>query len=248
VTRYADNPAVAVWSSEAEDEDEGDELLTALLASARGIAGARRVADALPLVAHGAVAMVPDVRDAGVAVRAHGGLLACGGHTTETAARVDQAQIRMGEGPCIDAVAGADTVILSNAATETRWPRFVREAVRHGVRASVSVRLTSACPVGALNLHVTRHALDDPSARIRTQQCARLFVAYASLALAGTDRVENLEKALVRRDVIGQAKGILMNRYDVDADEAFARLRRASQHTNTKLHDVAAWLVACRNP
>ncbi|GAA4769013.1 ANTAR domain-containing protein [Actinomycetospora chibensis] len=75
-----------------------------------------------------------------------------------------------------------------------------------------------------------------------------MFVAHASLALAGTDRVENLEKALVRRDVIGQAKGILMNRYDVDADEAFARLRRASQHTNTKLHDVAAWLVACRNP
>ncbi|GAA4769020.1 hypothetical protein GCM10023199_57460 [Actinomycetospora chibensis] len=112
MTRYAENPA-AVWSSEAEDE--GDELLTALLASARGIAGARRVADALPLVAHGAVAMVPDVRDAGVAVRAHRGLLACGGHTTETAARVDQAQIGMGEGPCIDAVAGADTVILSNA-------------------------------------------------------------------------------------------------------------------------------------
>ena len=102
--------------------------------------------------------------------------------------------------------------------------------------------------MGALNLHVTRHALDDRSARVRTQRRARMFVAYASLALAGTDRVENLEKALVRRDVIGQAKGILMNQYDVDADEAFARLRRASQTTNTKLYDVAAWLVACRDP
>ena len=113
-----------------EDEDEGDELLAGLLAAARDIAAAERVADALPRIAHGAVAMVPDVRDAGVAVRARGGLLACGGHTTETAAQVDQAQIGMGEGPCIDAVAGADTVILPNAATETRWPRFVPEAVR----------------------------------------------------------------------------------------------------------------------
>jgi len=246
VTRHAENPVVAMWSSDAEDQDEDeDELLTALLASARDIAAAERVADALPRIARGAAATVPDVRDAGVAVRTRG-VLACGGHTTDTAARVDQAQIGMREGPCIDAVAGADTVILPNAATETRWPRFVPEAVRHGVRASLSVRLTSRAPVGALNLHVTRHALDDRSARVRTQRCARMFVAYASLALAGTDRVENLEKALVRRDVIGQAKGILMNQYDVDADEAFARLRRASQTTNTKLHDVAAWLIACR--
>ena len=64
----------------------------------------------------------------------------------------------------------------------------------------------------------------------------------------GADRVEHLERALVRRDVIGQAKGLLMQRYDVDAEEAFARLRRASQHTNTKLYDIAAWLVACRTP
>ena len=245
MTMHAENPVVAVWSSGAEDEDEGDELLTALLASARDIAAAERVADALPRIAQGAAAMVPDVRDAGVALRARG-KLACGGHTTETAAQVDQAQIGTEQGPCIDAVAGAGTVTLPNAATETRWPRFVPEAVRHGVRASLSVRLTSRAPVGALNLHVTRHALDDRAARVRTQRRARMFVAYASLALAGTDRVENLEKAVVSRDVIGQAKGILMNQYDVDADEAFARLRRASQTTNVKLYDVAAWVVACR--
>ena len=248
MTRHAENPVVAAWS-EAEDEDEGDDgFLTALLASARGIAGAERVADVLPRIAEGAVAMVPDVRDAGIAVRTRGGVLACGGHTTETAARVDQAQIGMAEGPCIDAVAGADTVILPDAATETRWPRFVPEAVRHGVRASLSVRLTSACPVGVLNLHVTGRALDDRPARMRTQRCARMFAVYASLALVGADRVENLETAVVRRDVIGQAKGILMHRYDVDADEAFARLRSASQTTNTKVYDVAAWLVACRTP
>ncbi|WP_433782657.1 ANTAR domain-containing protein [Actinomycetospora sp. CA-101289] len=247
MTRCAETD-VAAWSSAPEDEDEDDGLLVALLRAARGIAGAERVADALPRIAEGAVAVVPDVRDAGVAVLDRTGVLAGAAHTTETAARVDHAQIAMAEGPCIDAVAGADTVVLPNAATETRWPRFVREAVRHGVQASLSVRLGHAGPVGALNLHVTRHALDDRSARVQTQRCARMFVAYASLALAGADRVEHLDRAIVRRDVIGQAKGILMQRYDVDAEEAFARLRRASQHTNTKLYDIAAWLVACRTP
>lgn len=246
MTRYAEDTAVAPWWSDPEDDE--DEILAALLAWARTIAGSERVADSLPRIVEGAAAVVPDIRHAGVAMRTRGGMLACAAHTTETAAAVDRAQIRMSEGPCIDAVAGTDTVVLPDAATETRWPRFVREAVRHGVRASLSVPFTSARPVGALNLHLTRHALDDRSALLRTQRRARLFALYASLALAGTDRVENLERAIARRDVIGQAKGILMHRYGVDAEEAFRRLRCASQTSNTKLYDVAAWLAARRAP
>jgi hypothetical protein len=238
-----DDGPVAPCPSDAEDE--ADECSAALLAWARRIAGSERFADSLPRIAEGATAVVPGVRDAGVAVRLHGEL-SCAAHTTETAEAVDRTQIRMAEGPCIDAVAGAGTVVLPDAATETRWPRFVPEASRHGVRASLSVPLTSMSAVGAVNLHLTRHALDDPMTRGRILRTARMFVGYASLALAAADRVEQLEGALVRRDVIGQAKGILMHRYDVDAEEAFARLRRASQTTNTKLHDVAAWLVACR--
>jgi hypothetical protein len=246
MTTWADSTADPAGS--CGPDDDHDALLLALLAAARGVAGAERVQDALPRITEGAAAVVPGIRDAGVALRGRDGMLACRANTTETAARVDQAQIRMAEGPCIDAVTGQDTVVLPDAATETRWPRFVREAVHHGVRASMSLRLTSHRPIGSLNLHATRHALDDPARRIRTLWSARMFVAYASLALAGADRVENLEHALARRDVIGQAKGILMHRYDVDGDEAFARLRRASQTTNTKLHDVAVWLVACRTP
>jgi hypothetical protein len=243
VTRHTEDAAIAAWSSEDEEKDEEDALLVAFLASAREIAGSERVADALPRIAQGAAAVVPGVRDAGVAVRVRGGLC-CAAHTTDTAAAVDRAQIRMAEGPCIDAVARADTVVLPDAATETRWPRFVREVVRHDVRASLSVPFTSTWPVGALNLHVRRHALDDRSARLGTQRCARMFAVYASLALAGTHRVENLERAVARRDVIGQAKGILMHHHGIDADEAFTRLRCASQTTNIKLHDVAAWVAA----
>src|SRR5215212_9987895 len=84
VTRWAET-AVAAGSSAPEPDEGEDELLVALLRAARGIAGAERVADALPRIAEGAVAVVPDVRDAGVAVVDRGGVLAGGGHTTETA-------------------------------------------------------------------------------------------------------------------------------------------------------------------
>ncbi|NMO88332.1 ANTAR domain-containing protein [Actinomycetospora sp. TBRC 11914] len=243
MTTQVGDAAVAACRSHHEDTDEPDEFLAALLASTRAIAGSERVADALRRIAEGAVAVVPGVHDVGVAVRL-AGELSCAAHTSETAAAVDRAQIGMAEGPCLDAIAGADTVVLPDAATETRWPRFVPEAVRHGVRASLSVRLTGARPAGVVNLHVTQHALDDRAARSEAQRSARMFVAYASLALAETDRVENLHRALLRRDLIGQAKGILMHRDGLTADEAFDRLRIASQTTNTKLYDVAAWLVA----
>jgi hypothetical protein len=242
---HVGDAAVAACPWDPDEQDEPDEFLAALLASTREIAGSERVADALRRIAEGAAAVVPGVHDAGVAVR-RGGELSCAAHTTETAAAVDRAQLRVAQGPCIDAIAGTDTVLLPDAATETRWPRFVPEAVRHGVRASLSVRLAGPRPAGVVNLHTTRHALDDRPESMLIQRRARMFVAYASLALTRADRVENLQRALVRRDVIGQAKGILMHRYDLDPDDAFARLRSASQTTNTKLYEVAAWLVANR--
>ena len=246
MTRWAESTAGPPWSAEPDDED--DALLEALLTSARGVAGAARAEDALSQITAGAVAAVPGIRDAGIALRGRDGMLSCKASTTQTAARIDRAQLQLAEGPCIDAVCGARTVILPNAATETRWPRFVPWAVRQGLRASMSVRFMSTWPVGTLNLHITGYALDESPRRMQTRWSAQMFVAYASLALAGADRVEGLEKALDRRDVIGQAKGIIMHRYDVDADEAFDRLRCASQTTNTKLYDIAVWLVACRTP
>jgi hypothetical protein len=230
-----------------EEEAAADTLVTALVRSARGIAGCDHVADVLTCVAEGAAAVVPGVEDAGVTVRGPDGL-ACAASTTDTAAAVDRAAIRAAEGPCFEAVARAGTVVLADAATETRWPQFVQEAVRHGVRASLSVPFSGRWPVGALNLHVTGHALADPALRDRVCREARIFALYASIALAGAHRVENLERAVERRDVIGQAKGILMAQHDIDADEAFERLRQASQHTNIKLHDIASWVAVRRTP
>ena len=61
-------------------------------------------------------------------------------------------------------------------------------------------------------------------------------------------RVDNLARALHTRDAIGQTEGILVAHYGIEADEAFALLTRISQHTNTKLADLALTRVRGRRP
>jgi hypothetical protein len=238
-TRPTTEAVGAPWPP--EDEEAADALLAALERSAHGIARCDQAADVLTRVAEGAATVVPGVLDAGVVVRGPAGL-ACAAHTTETAAALDRAATEMAEGPCVDAVERAGPVVLADAAVEMRWPRFVQEARGHGVRACVSVPFSGSWPVGALTLHLTGHALTDPALRRQVRRDARIFTLCASIALAGARRVEHLEQAVGRRDVIGQAKGILMVQHGIDAEEAFTRLRDASQHTNIKLYDIAAWL------
>ena len=67
--------------------------------------------------------------------------------------------------------------------------------------------------------------------------------ASADVVQQLTDKVEGLEEALLSRDVIGQAKGILMERHHLTADQAFEELRQASQKRNRKVRDMAAELA-----
>ena len=83
-------------------------------------------------------------------------------------------------------------------------------------------------------------SLDPADAR----HLAGLFAAHAAVTLFGAQRVDDLERALASRDEIGQAKGILMERFSLDPTDAFALLSRSSQDTNVKLRDVARWLVS----
>ena len=97
--------------------------------------------------------------------------------------------------------------------------------------------------LGALNLYSKqRGAFDDEALAVGS-----VFATHAAVALAGAQHDEQMQKALQTRDVIGQAKGILMAQQDVSADEAFDILRRASQRMNIKLRELAE-RVASRTP
>jgi GAF domain-containing protein len=152
---------------------------------------------------------------------------------------VDDAQDRVGEGPCLDALWEHRTVRIDDMETETRWPRFAREAVLAGARSSLSFRLfVEEDGLGVLNLYGRApNAFGDES-----EDVGSVFASHAAIALAGAQTEERLREAVASRDRIGQAKGILMERFKVTADQAFAILARASQLTNRRLVDIASEL------
>jgi hypothetical protein len=93
--------------------------------------------------------------------------------------------------------------------------------------------------LGALNLYSRPpNAFDDES-----EQVGLLFASHAAVAFAGVRKEAQLAKAVVSRDLIGQAKGILMERYNISPERAFLVLTRISQDNNRKLHDIATELV-----
>lgn len=123
---------------------------------------------------------------------------------------------------------------------ETRWPEFAARAQGLGVASMLAIQLyVIGEDLGALNLHSTRpHAFTDES-----EQIGLLFAAHAAVAMIGAQELEQLQTAINSRDLIGQAEGILMERYKIGAQEAFRLLVLASQSTNIKLLDVAEYLT-----
>jgi GAF domain-containing protein len=124
---------------------------------------------------------------------------------------------------------------------DQRWPRYVPAAVELGLRSQLAVRLylDDQGTLGGLNLYSTTSDDVDPEA----EGTAELFAAHAAIALGNARERENLNQALHSRKVIGQAVGILMERYEMNEDRAFAFLVRASSHANIKLREVAQELV-----
>lgn len=158
-------------------------------------------------------------------------------------ARVDALQTEVGQGPCLDAVFQEQTVRVPDMAQEERWPHFARRAAALGAASMLSFQLyVEGDNLGALNLYSRQvHAFDDES-----EQVGLLFASHAAVAFADVQERKNLTAAVATRDLIGQAKGMLMERYSIDADQAFRLLVRISQHRNTKIRTIAAELVTTR--
>ena len=159
--------------------------------------------------------------------------------------QVDAIQYETDQGPCLDAIREHETFRIDDLGAEDRWPKFSKRAAEEtGVASMLSFRLfAEEDTLGALNLYSKqRGAFDDEALAVGS-----VFATHAAVALAGAQHDEHLQNALQTRDVIGQAKGILMAQQDVSADEAFDILRRASQRMNIKLRELAE-RVASRTP
>jgi hypothetical protein len=159
---------------------------------------------------------------------------------------IDRLQIEFGEGPCLDASTEEATFYAPDLIDDQRWPKFGPSAVAAGIRSVLAYSL-SANRRGALNLYAQLPAAFGATDRAQ----GLLFATVARLALDSAEeraseerRSHNLIEALRTRELIGQAQGILMERERITGDQAFDVLRRASQHMNVKLREVAETLIA----
>ena len=187
---------------------------------------------------------VPGADHAGMTMQDRDGVLSSHGVSDPLIAELDRLQADLGEGPCVDAIrSGRESVVRVEdfAAEDSRWPRFAPAARESGVHSLLSFAMVPVnAPPGALNLYATVAGAFVDSARV----IAAAFAMQAAIAVYGAGRIEGLTIALTTRDVIGQAKGILMERFALDDQEAFELLVRSSQDTNMKLADVARRLTA----
>jgi len=191
-----------------------------------------------------ATEIIPGCDAAGVCVVYRGDRVDTHATSTDALRQVDALQHELDEGPCLDALQREDTVRSDDLSVDDRWPRWGPEvADRLGLFSIVSYRLFSSNEsLGALNLYGRRSAAftsDDLHDGLT-------LAAHVGVALAGAQEVENLEKALGGRTVIGQATGILMERFDLEPDRAFSVLSRMSQQRNVKLRRLAEQIVTTR--
>lgn len=158
---------------------------------------------------------------------------------------LEASQFETGEGPCLDALCERTTLYAQHLAEDRQWPTFAHAAKRVGIRSLIAFPLSMRRP-SALILYARLPEAFGASDRAK----GVMFASVAGMTLDSAEdredyekRAQNLLRALRTRDLIGQAQGILMEREKITADQAFDVLRRASQHRNVKLREVANTVV-----
>ncbi len=217
-----------------------DELLPAL----RELAALCVGEDDLAETAESVVALACDTLDcehAGLTVFRAGGGFETLGPTSPDVVSADLLQYELSEGPCVEAAWEQDTFVSNDLANDPRWPQWGPKAATLGFGSLLAARLTiGGTSLGALNLYSTaerEYTADD-------RDTAVIFATHAAAPLISVRERDNLRLAVDGRTLIGQAQGILMQKFDVDSSTAFAVLRRYSQAQNLKLRVVADLVVA----
>ncbi|GAA1571882.1 MULTISPECIES: GAF and ANTAR domain-containing protein [Kribbella] len=181
---------------------------------------------------------------AGVALSTRGSRAEIAAVTDPVVTAFYEQQIATESGPLITALRERTAVLIHDTTTDDRWPELVTgtPAIRSVLDVPLATGDTPRHTVGVLGLYAAEpdvFTTDD-------EAIAHVLAQHASVALASARHEETMAQAVDARKLVGQAMGILMERFDVDGDRAFAILKRYSQDTNTKLRDVAQQLIDTR--
>lgn len=219
------------------------DLATQMADLARRTAAPMSVGEVLAGVTAAAQEMIPGTDTCGVLLIGKGKKFESLFGTNDLIYKLDALQEKYQEGPCVSAATDDLIVRTDDFVTEQRWPDYSRACVELGVHSGMSFKLyTGNQTAGALNLFGFRpNAFDG-----RSEGIGSILAAHAAVAIVNSRQGEQLESALSNRDIIGQAKGVIMERFNVDAIRAFEMLRQLSQTSNTRLVEVAQKVVDTR--
>lgn len=188
-----------------------------------------------------AVKSVPGAQYAGITVAKRQSVTETAAATHRFPAMLDIIQDRCQQGPCLSAAAQQDRVCIDDLETDERWPLYREEALSQTpIRSILSFGMFGdAGTAAALNFYAEPiNAFDDGSVHL-----GMMFATHATLVWNMVRRDQQFRAALISRDIIGQAKGMLMERFNIDATEAFRLLARLSQDSNTRVAEVARQVV-----
>jgi GAF domain-containing protein len=184
-----------------------------------------------------------DCSYAGVAITGRGRKPEIPAVTDPVVAEIYQLQLARGEGPLTVCMSQHVPILVTDTAIDDRWPDWAARVRALGVRSVFDVPLTAAVgTVGVMGLYSGRpdaFSSDD-------QAIAHILARHATVAVANARHDATMIQAIDARKLVGQAMGILMERFDLDGDRAFEVLKRYSQDNNLKLRDVAKCLVDTR--
>jgi GAF domain-containing protein len=221
--------------------DDRKHIDHALTMAARGINRRANLEETLSSIVEVAQNSLSGFDQVGISLVDRKGNVQTKAATGELVWTLDKLQYELGEGPCVETLHDKVIVEAPDVRHDQRWPRYVPRAVAEGLKAQLAVKLylDEQGTLGGLNIYSTTREDIDPQA----VHMAELFAAHAAIALGYARERQNLNEALHSRKVIGQAIGIVMERYDLTEERAFAFLVRASSHSNVKLRDIAQAMV-----
>jgi hypothetical protein len=213
-----------------------------LVDAARRLAAALTPGDldvTLTRVTAAAVEVLPEVQYSSITIKHADGRLETAAPTDDMLCDLDAAQYELQEGPCFEAAVDTVHITAPDLAADPRFPRYAPVAVGAGIRAQAGIRLfETPASSGALNLYSTRVGSFEDLGIL-----AELFAHQAAMALDYARHIDQLQQAVRSRGLIGQAVGIVMERFGLDEAHAFAFLTRLSQEENIKLRVIAERLI-----
>ena len=216
-------------------------LALRLAKAARSFQQQDTIAQTMHMIVNTAPEIVDVAEHAGITALRRDRTIESPAYTDELVILLDQAQSEEGEGPGLEAAQQDGVVVcIDDTTTEARWPKFSARAAELGVRSLIVCGLgRTDGPRVALNLHAQR-----PGAfRGLTGEIVSLYAEHAALALGNAAALDALRAGMDRRQVIGEATGILMERDRIGSREAFSRLVRASQRLNAKIAAVSQYVI-----